>query len=125
MKKSILFIAVLMGVSAANVSVANNGLKIVDLAANTAGDLNVKALDGLKFKLTIEKLQNKSYIVIKNADGEVVYSEYAGKSEVFSKVYDLSSLPDGNYSFIVANGNETIEKPFAISTEVKRTATPK
>ena len=125
MKKSFLFIAVLVGVSAANVSVANNGLKIVDLTVNASSDLNVKALEGLKFKLTAENLQNKSYITIKNAEGEVVYNEFAGKSEVFSKVYDLSSLPDGNYTFVVNNGKETIEKPFTISTEVKRTATPK
>ncbi len=125
MKKSILFAAILMGVSVANVSVANNGLKIVDLSANTAGDLKVKALEGLKFKLTVENLQNKSYIIIKNEAGDAVYNEFTGKNEVFSKVYDLSSLPDGNYSFVVNNGKETIEKPFTISTEVKRTATPK
>lgn len=125
MKKSFLVIAVLMGVSAANVSVANNGLKIVDLSASLGSDLNVKTMGGLKFKLTVDNLQGKSYISIKNSAGEVLHTEYVSKTEVFSKVYDLSGLADGNYTFVVNTGKETIEKPFEIVTEVKRTATPK
>lgn len=124
MKKSFLLLAILVGVSVANVSEASNGIKIVELPG-ISSDLNVKALEGLKFKLTVDNLQNKSYITIKNSVGETLYSEFLTKTEVFSKVYDLSGLPDGSYTFVVDNGKETIEKPFEISTEVKRTATPK
>ncbi len=125
MKKSVLALAVLMGVSVANVTNANNGLKIVDLSKGASNDFNLKAMEGLKFKLTVDNLQGKSYIVIKNTQGDVLHIEYLNKTDVFSKVYDLSSLPDGSYTFVVNNGKETIEKPFEISTEVKRTATPK
>ncbi|MFN3785020.1 MAG: hypothetical protein ACK4R6_13970 [Spirosomataceae bacterium] len=128
MKRTILAIAVLVGVSIANVSVASNGIKIVDiLAAQPVADLQVEALKDLKFKLTVDKLGNKSYIAIKSqATGEIMYSEFVSnaKANSYSKVFDLSNLADGNYVFVVENGTEKMEKPFVISTEVKRTAIP-
>ena len=121
MKKLTLTLAVLMGVSAANLTNAANGLKIVEIKAEANG-LTVKAINGLKFRLSLDKLSKKTYIAIKNNQGEIFHSEYVGKQDAFSKVYDLSNLPDGNYYFEVVTGNEKMNKPFQISTNVKRTA---
>lgn len=121
MKKLVMAVAVLMGVSTANLSVANNGMNVNKFANFTPGsDLNVKALNGLKFVLTVDNIQKKAYIAIKDSNGEILFSEYVSKTEAYSKVFDLSKLGDGNYTFVVVNGKETSEKPFTISTEVKR-----
>jgi flagellar hook assembly protein FlgD len=121
MKKLTLTLAVLMGVSAANLSNAANGLKIVEISAEATG-LTVKAIDGLKFKLTLDNLSKKTYIAIKNNTGEVFHTEYVSKTEQFTKVFDLSNLPDGNYYFEVVTGKEKMVKPFQISTQVNRKA---
>jgi hypothetical protein len=43
------------------------------------------------------------------------------KTQKFSKIYDLSNLPDGHYQFEVISGKEKHSKPFQISTETTRT----
>jgi hypothetical protein len=127
MKKLILTFAVLMGVSAAITTLANNaprfnGIKIIEIT-NEARDLQVKALQGLKFQLTLDNLDKKTYVAIKNAAGEVLYSEFTYKTENFSKVYDLTNLADGEYYFEVITGKEKLTKSFQIATSVNRTAT--
>ena len=119
MKKLIITFAVLMGVSAANLATASNGLKIVEINAEAKG-LTVKAIEGLKFKLNLSK---KTFISIKNNQGEIFHTEFIVKKDSFSKVFDLSNLPDGNYYFEVITGSEKMTKPFQISTNVNRTAT--
>lgn len=117
MKKTILTLAVLVGVSAANLSIAGDKVKenntSIELVANSE----------LKFKLTLENVKERSSLVIKDYSGSVVYSTSLPKSENYSKVFDLSNLADGNYSFIVNNGSEVSTKPFVISTETKRLVT--
>jgi len=117
MKKTILTIAVLMGVSAANLSIAGDKVK----ENNAAIELVSKG--ELKFKLTLENVKDKSSLVIKDFGGDIVYSTVLPKSENYSKIFDLSNLADGQYSFIVSNGNEVSSKPFNITTETKRQVT--
>jgi hypothetical protein len=121
MKKLILTFAVLMGVSAATTTYANDGIEIVKINFEAKG-LEVKAMKGLKFELKLNNLQKKSYIAIKNTAGEIFYSEFTVKTSSFSKIYDLSNLVDGDYYFEVITGNEKMVKPFKISTQVNRTA---
>jgi hypothetical protein len=117
MKKTILTLAVLMGVSAANLSIAADKVK----ENNSAIELVSKG--ELKFKLTLDNVKEKSSLVIKDFSGDIVYSTSLPKSENYSKIFDLSNLADGQYSFIVNNGNEVSSKPFVISTETKRQVT--
>lgn len=121
MKKLILTLAVLVGVSiSANTAFAFDGLKIVTL--NTIeNEVLLKPLAGMKFKLVVANISGKATITIKNENGDVMHTEYASKSEDFSKIFDLSDLTDGNYYFEIANGSEKLVKSFKISTEVKRT----
>ena len=123
MKKTFLAVALLLSVSAANVVVANNDKKASEVREGSNLELNLETLSNLKFKLSINNLPNRSYIAIKNADGSVLYSEYAGKTEQFTKVFDLSNLLDGNYTFVVDTIESRVEKPFEIKTEVKRVVT--
>lgn len=117
MKRTILTLALLIGVSAASTSIANDNLAIVKVINS---ELELKALKGLKFKLTASNLNSKALVEIKNDMGEVLYSEFCGKDENYAKVFNLSYLADGEYSFVIKNGDEKIVKPFTIET--KRTA---
>lgn len=117
MKKTILSIAVLVGVSAANFTFAN------DKVADKSAAIELVSSSDLKFKLTLDNVKERSSLIIKDSFGSIVYSTNIPKSENYSKIFDLSNLVDGNYSFIVNNGTEIIAKPFAISTETKRQVT--
>lgn len=118
MKKTILTIAVLVGVSAANFSIAADKVK-----ENNAASIELVSGAELKFKLSLENVKERSSLVIKDYTGNIVYSTSIPKSENYTKIFDLSNLADGNYSFIINNGSEISTKPFAISTETKRQVT--
>ena len=117
MKKTILAIAVLVGVSTANLSIAADKVK--------ENNASIELVSGaeLKFKLSLENVKERSSLVIKDYTGTIVYSTSIPKSENYTKIFDLSNLADGNYSFIINNGSEISTKPFAISTETKRQVT--
>lgn len=116
MKKVILTIAVLVGVSAANLSIAAD-------KAKEATAIELVSSGELKFKLTLENVKERATVTIKDFGGDTVYSSSIPKSENYTKIFDLSNLADGNYSFIINNGGETSTKPFSISTETKRQVT--
>lgn len=117
MKKVVLALAVLVGVSTANISKASD---------NKESKLNVQvsSLDNLQFRLVLDQLDSKSTVLIRDYSGAVIYSLSVPKAEKFSKIFDLSHLRDGSYVFQVNNGKERVEKQFEINTEVKRVATP-
>ena len=117
MKKLILSVAVLVGVSTASFSFS------ADKVSNKAAAIELVSSSDLKFKLTLENVKERSSVVIKDNDGGVVYSTSIPQTEKYTKIFDLSNLLDGNYSFIVSNGGEVTSKPFAISTETKRQVT--
>ena len=123
MKRIILVAAVWMGVSAANLANANTINPSTELRTGGAVDMSLETFKGMKFKLTVKNLSNRSYIAIKRSTGEVLYSEYAAKSENYTKVFNLSNLADGKYTFVVETGNGSVERPFEISTETTRTVT--
>lgn len=123
MKRIILVAAVWMGVSAANLATANTISPATETSTDATVDVRLETFKDMKFKLTVKNLSNRSYIAIKRATGEVLYTEYASKTENYSKVFDLSNLADGKYTFLVETGNGTKEKPFTITTETTRTVT--
>lgn len=125
MKRTILLIAVLMGVSTANFATAlNTNNTAIEVRGENNVEMSVESFAGLKFKLSLNHLSARSYIAIKSATGETLYSEYTSGSESYTKVFDLSNLMDGKYAFVVESNKGTIEKPFSIKTETTRTVTP-
>ena len=118
MKKTILAIAVLVGVSTASFSYANEKNNNSSAAA-----IELVSGDNVTFRLKLDSVKEKSSVIIKDDFGTVLYSSAIPKSENYSKVFDLSNLLDGNYTFIVNNGSEVTEKPFVIATETKRLVT--
>ncbi|ADQ17714.1 hypothetical protein [Leadbetterella byssophila] len=113
MKKLAIALVLLLGVST---SFANDTLPSV------AKKVEVKVLDGLKFKVVIPELTEKATVMIKNNVGEVLYKEYVGESTVFSKVYNLAGFPDGEYAFEVKVDGKVVSKEVKINTTVNRVA---
>lgn len=106
MKKTLVAIALIMGVSAG--VMANDN------------DVNVKALDGLKFKLSFDNTASKSSVAIVDEEGNFIYTDFGKASDNYAKVFDLSNLSDGKYSFVVMANGKKVVKDFEIKTEVKR-----
>ncbi len=113
MKKLVIALALFAGVST---SFANGSLPV------SPAKVEVKALDGLKFKLIIPELTEKATIMIKNAEGDVIYREFTGEKPAFVKVYSLAGFPDGDYTFEVKVDKKVISKEVKINTTVNRVA---
>ena len=117
MKKVIVTIAVLVGISTFGFSssgeATNTKETSIDLVAN----------NDLKFKLAFDNVKERASLIIKDQFGQVLYSATLPKSDKYSKIFDLSGLLDGSYSFVINNGGEITVKPFEIATETKRLVT--
>lgn len=113
MKKLVIVLALFAGVST---SFANETLP------SAPKKVEVKVVDGLKFKLIIPELADKGTVSIKNAAGEVIYREFIGEIPAFVKVYNLTGFPDGEYTFEVKVNKEVISKEVKINTTVNRVA---
>jgi flagellar hook assembly protein FlgD len=115
MKKLALVIVVLMGVSTTSGLLAS-GLPVL----NPKKTLVLKEEGSLRFSLKSANLEDKSNLVIKNAYGETVYQENIKEVSLFTKTYDFSSLPDGDYQIVLKSGKDILTKTFEIKTEVIR-----
>ncbi len=122
MKKIILVAVVGMGVFATSLSNAQtNHVVVAQTSERGTVDLNVQTYKDMKFRLFVNNLSEHAHVAIKRESGEVLYSEYVSKPGVYTKMFDLSNLADGNYAFVVESNDATAEKAFAIKTETTRT----
>lgn len=113
MKKVVIALSLFLGVSA---SFAN------EVKPSVEKPVEVKVLDGLKFKLAIPDLNEKTSVAIKNSVGETIYRESLSESPAFVKVYNLAGFPDGDYYFEVKLDGKVITKEVKINTTVNRIA---
>lgn len=121
MKKIIITVALLIGASAATPSFAENGRKIVNvIEIKEVNDVSIKPLQNMKFKLVLSNTQERTEVSLINGDGNVLFNEYATSTEGYKKVFDLSNLSDGSYSFVIRTGSEKTVKTFEITTNLKR-----
>lgn len=114
MKKFVISAALLIGLSLSSHVYAGTNLP---LSFNIPSTVTIKAIENVKFKFTALNLDKKSLLEIVDAKGVSVYSEYLGRTAAYSKVFDLSNLPDGAYTFVLSSGGERTEKSFEIKTE--------
>ncbi|WP_367915596.1 hypothetical protein [Leadbetterella sp. DM7] len=113
MKKLVIVLALLAGLGNAY---ANESLPAAPKK------VEVKVVDGLKFKVTIPELVEKGSVSIKNAAGDVIYREVIGETPAFVKVYNLAGFPDGDYAFEVRVAGKVISKDIKINTTTNRVA---
>ena len=73
----------------------------------------------MKMNLAVKNNSKRAVtIVLKNAEGEEIYSEIVGKNYAsYKRAFDMVALGDGNYRFEISNGTNTITKAVSISTQ--------
>jgi methionine-rich copper-binding protein CopC len=121
MKKLLVTIVMLMGVSAST-SFAHDYIFVNNIVkTDVKSDLSVKALEGLKFKVTAFNLAEKAIVELKDKDGDVLYKEVITET-AFAKILDMASLPDGSYTIVLTTGGSSVKKPFEITTSLVRNA---
>ena len=117
MKKLVITAVILIGLSSANRTLANDLIHRANIAET---ELKLKALNGVKFKVTAFNILEKSVLRIQDKKGEVLFKGIVENGN-YEKVFNLSLLPDGDYSFVLSTGKEVSKKAFSIKTETKRT----
>jgi len=116
MKKLALTAAILMGLSTASTTFANDLIYRANLAET---ELNLKALKGVKFKVSAINVLNESILQIKDTSGNVLFKGFVSNGN-YEKIFDLSPLPDGKYFFELRTGKDVTKRAFEIQTETKR-----
>lgn len=116
MKKLIVLLATFASV---NLAIANNETPAAEKF------VDVKVVEGLKFKVAIPELNERARVVIKNNAGDVIYKETLDQTPSFVKVYNLAGFPDGQYYFEVKLNGKVITKDFSINSTVNRSASVK
>lgn len=110
MKKFVLSLAILVGVSLATEAVAST----------SAGDVRLSTLKDARFRLSFNTDNKRSLISIKDDSGRTIYNEAVARNNSYVKIFDFSTLGDGKYTLEVSTGNERVSKPFEISTNTTR-----
>ncbi|RED48856.1 hypothetical protein [Seonamhaeicola aphaedonensis] len=95
-KKGILMVAIMATVT----GYANDGKLIVKEAKRTS--------------LTFKNVKQGNLLTIKDANGLTLYKELIEKSGVYSKGFDFTALPDGNYFFELEKDVEIKTIPFSV-----------
>ncbi|GAB3896420.1 hypothetical protein GCM10028803_13990 [Larkinella knui] len=75
--------------------------------------------DPLKLWMNIQRNDPKSKIIVRLLDqnNRVVFVESVPRNkDKYRQRFDMSQMVDGAYTFLVTNGNETIEKTFQLKT---------
>jgi hypothetical protein len=76
--------------------------------------------NSLKFKTVIAPADSKLSVVIRNQKNEAIYSEAMKHNQGYIRTFDFSTLPDGEYTFEISNGQQTQSKTFKIETTSAR-----
>ncbi len=115
MKKVILSLAILLGVSFGAESFAGEG----------SGDKAVRLspLKDARFRLAFNSPDQRSLISIRDESGRVLYNETVARNIAYLKVFDFSTLVDGKYTLEVSSGKDKVLKPFEIQTSTTRSIT--
>lgn len=64
--------------------------------------------------VTLEKTAHKNQLYVRNSQGIILYKKVIEKSESYDTEFDLTELPDGNYTFEVEKGLQIKITPFVI-----------
>ena len=73
---------------------------------------------GVKTSLTFNYVTKGSLLLIKDSNGLTLYKELIEKNGTYTKGFDLTSLPDGNYYFELSKDVEIRMIPFKIEKTV-------
>ncbi len=71
--------------------------------------------EGKTTNLTLENVKTGSILQIKDINGLILYKETIKKEGHYSKEFDLTALPNGNYYFELNKEVEIVEIPFSVA----------
>lgn len=89
---------------------------IVINAGNIAKNVEVKVIDSKLIDLKLKNSDGNLNISIVDSYGEILYSEQF-QGSVFSKKYDIKTLPSGNYYFKIEGHTKINVMPFTVTKE--------
>ena len=84
-------------------------------SANEASVFNVKTRAN-RTSLTLMDVKEGNLLSIKDNDGIVLYKEFMQQSGIYTKGFDLTSLPDGLYIFELEKDFEIKSIPFTVKS---------
>lgn len=111
MKKSVILIATVCAVLVGTVLIganakhkANNGIENIfqaEIAQRSESDV---------YRVSVlNKTENPVYVAIRNEKGKIVYGEKITDTRVFRKNYNMSRLPEGQYTInVIGFSGETV-----------------
>ncbi|MFN3850730.1 MAG: hypothetical protein ACK4NY_14950 [Spirosomataceae bacterium] len=112
-------IAAISNISFANGNVGNGETPNEKPATAFAAKIN--EVGTLRFKVEVANpSRQKTTIALQDDNGNVLFSEYSFTDSQYSKVFDLTNLVDGDYTFVIVSGKEKINKAFSIQTKTNR-----
>ncbi|MBC7891701.1 MAG: hypothetical protein H7Y12_05760 [Sphingobacteriaceae bacterium] len=77
-----------------------------------------------KFVVAVNNPEGKAFdVVVRDEAGQVKYEETIRRELKFGRVYNLTTLADGKYTFVVRNGRQHYTQTFAISSNTDRLVT--
>ncbi|MES2796373.1 MAG: hypothetical protein V4683_10420 [Bacteroidota bacterium] len=86
-------------------------------------NFSIIQMDKLRFKINIPAIKEVvAFIKISDDSGNIIYSENTDLFSISKKLYDLSNLTDGTYTFTLKSGKEYETKSVLIKTQINRSA---
>lgn len=85
----------------------------LSFATEKASFLNIKD-DARKIAVTFADVKEGNLLSIKDENGIILYKESIQKTGVYTKGFDLTSLPDGDYIFELNKDVEITSIPFTV-----------
>jgi|GEM_PF-6876506 len=87
--------------------------------------VNVRSLaQSPKFVVAVNNPEGKTFdVVVRDEAGQVKFEETIRRELKFGRVYNLTPLADGKYTFVVRNGRQNYTQTFAINSNTDRLVT--
>lgn len=87
----------------------------------TAFAAKINEVGTLRFKVEVSNpSRQKTTIALQDENGNILFSEYSFTDSQYNKLFDLTNLADGEYTFVIVSGKEKINKDFSIQTKTNR-----
>ncbi len=87
------------------------------MISNATSELHTNPKNELKeTTFTLSNVKQGNKLIIKDLNGIVLYKEYIKDSGMYSKGFDLTSLPDGSYVFELEKDIEIKYYPFTVKS---------
>lgn len=88
---------------------------VAAITVSYANEVSHDPNEDAKTRLTLENVESGAVLQIKDVNGLILYKEAIKQNGDYSKEFDLTELPNGDYYFELNKSVEIIEIPFTVS----------